>query len=720
MLRRQARHALALAVALACTVGCAASENTTNGATGVDPNLQRQLDKSCDGSSGSFGVECSAKIALFDLATGVAPKHIYNINTGDVDSTGIKRFEFEIRNTGNKALGITKIELAYDPVSAEEDGKPALTCENHVGAGCAGTAWPVVQALDKGGLPAKFAVVFRRIGDNKKRSAILRVHSTAANTAVVQIAFTTASGTPKISVQPELFDFKFVNVGEERIEQADLFSIGNADLEISKMELKLEADLFVVIVEGKEYTPGEIVTFTPPLVIPKEQKMGIKTLYRGKDDKPHNGTIILHTNDPSLTAEGGPGHKAINVKVNSTGPCLLLNPSNVVFGATPLGKGGITTMALQSCGDKAVTVTSIVFAAGSSGEFSIDWTSIGGEPTAEKPLIIGVNEIKTAALKYDPDAQNPIVDGKIVADEATLEIHSNIIAKVSKATLSGFASSSACPTAVIKLPEGDTVVPQTILHLDGSPSFAQTGKIAKYRWEVDQPTGSVALFKPNAQLPAAQFQPNVAGDYTFRLRVWDTADKESCVPAEKKVKVLPDQAIHVELLWDTPGDPDQSDEGPAAGADLDLHFAHPFGAGLDFDGDKLADPWFDPTYDAFWFNKSPEWGSYDPNVDDNPSLDRDDTDGAGPENLNLTLPENGMSYSVGVHYFNDFGKGPSTAEVRIYVYGQLKYQVKSEPLKKGDMWYVATVDWPSGNIAGKQPLNGGKFFITNDYPHPPL
>jgi len=182
---------------------------------------------------------------------------------------------------------------------------------------------------------------------------------------------------------------------------------------------------------------------------------------------------------------------------------------------------------------------------------------------------------------------------------------------------------------------------------------------------------------------------------------------------------VPDEAIHVELLWNTPGDKDQSDEGPEAGADMDLHFAHAYGSGLDFDGDGKADPWFDPKYDCFWFNKSPEWGSYDPNTDDNPSLDRDDTDGAGPENLNLTLPEAGLTYNVGVHYFDDHGKGPSEADVRIYIYGQLKFQQKSNDLQHKDMWYVATIAWPTGAITAK----GNKkkpFFVTSKYPHPEL
>jgi hypothetical protein len=198
--------------------------------------------------------------------------------------------------------------------------------------------------------------------------------------------------------------------------------------------------------------------------------------------------------------------------------------------------------------------------------------------------------------------------------------------------------------------------------------------------------------------------------------VWDEANAESCVVAERQVQVTADEAIHIELVWDTPNDPDQTDEGPEAGADPDLHFLHPWATGLDVDEDGAPDGWFDIPFDTFWNNPQPDWGVRDDGADD-PGLDRDDTDGAGPENINLDLPEVGVTYRVGVHVWNDHGFGPSIATVRVYVDGILVYETAGTPIVHHDLWEICTIAWPSGTVTPTTDGAGGPK-ITPDYEHP--
>ncbi|MCO4762487.1 MAG: hypothetical protein KC502_13330 [Myxococcales bacterium] len=708
--------ALTAGLCLLLTAACGSTGNDAN-SSGADNSVQ------CAGQDqGKFGIECTAIIEVHDKVTKIAAQNTYGVDTGDLGADGKKDWHLEIRSTGNGGLKINKISLSYTSPSPAET-TPAFTCTDAGGVDCAKAAWATVLPSNAGGTPAVVNVSFRRQEDALKRDAVLRIETNAQNKSVVVIRFSTAAGSARISVKPDLMDFEFVEIGGEKIKEVKVFNVGNSTLKIPSMDLSsLDADLFTVIVGGKEYKGGKLVTFEEPIAIKSNASISIKAIYRGKDDLPHNGTIILATNDASAN-DGGPGQRAINVKVNSTGPCLLAKPAAVVFGGTAVGSKGLRPVVLESCGDMAVLVTDAAFAAPGAGEFGIDWASVpgGAKPTAQKPLKIGINESVTVQLTYQPEGKNPVKDGLPIADTAKLLFTSNIGKKKTEVTLEGVAANADCPTGIITVQEGETVVPQTLLHIDGLQSFAPgAGGISKYAWEVTQPKGSVALFQPNTSAPKVTFQPNVAGEYVFRLRVWGAAGKESCFPAVKTVTVLPDEAIHVELLWNTPADKDQSDEGPAAGADLDLHFAHSYASVLDFDGDGANDPWFDAKYDCFWFNKSPEWGSYDPNVDDNPSLDRDDTDGAGPENLNLTLPEDTKEYAVGVHYFNDNGWGSSVAEVRIYIYGQLQFQVTSKPIKTGDMWYVADIQWPSANIASKLDKQSKPFFVTPKYPAPEL
>ncbi len=181
--------------------------------------------------------------------------------------------------------------------------------------------------------------------------------------------------------------------------------------------------------------------------------------------------------------------------------------------------------------------------------------------------------------------------------------------------------------------------------------------------------------------------------------------------------VVPDEAIHIELLWHTPGDPDETDEGSGVGSDLDLHFSHPWAGGPDLDGDGEPDGWFDQPFDCFWFNAHPNWGSFDPSIDDDPDLDLSDTDGAGPEIIGLNIPED-VVYKIGVHYWNDHGYGASNATVRVYIYGSLVFEVVDVQLFDLDMWEVCTVEWPSGLVNPVLSSGDGGYKITPSYQNP--
>ena len=149
-------------------------------------------------------------------------------------------------------------------------------------------------------------------------------------------------------------------------------------------------------------------------------------------------------------------------------------------------------------------------------------------------------------------------------------------------------------------------------------------------------------------------------------------------------EVLP--GLEVRLAWSSPVSPEPGEGTGATFVDLDLHLRHPF-----------AVDWFDMPFDCFWFNPAPSWGSFDPGVADDPVLELDSIDGEGSERALLDQPEDGLIYRIGVHAWNDNGQGPTQATVSILIGGQLLYEA-SLPLKNNDLWEVATVSWPSGEI----------------------
>jgi hypothetical protein len=146
------------------------------------------------------------------------------------------------------------------------------------------------------------------------------------------------------------------------------------------------------------------------------------------------------------------------------------------------------------------------------------------------------------------------------------------------------------------------------------------------------------------------------------------------------------EGLRAVLVWVTPGDPDPKDRGPEAGSDMDLHLLHPFG--VDF---------FDIPFDTYWYNANPQWGQIDNPIDD-PILSLDDYDSLGPEKIVLPLPEEGLDYTLGVHYWSDHGFGPSRAQVQVSIFGELVYESALVDMVSGEIWEVGTVTWPTGEV----------------------
>lgn len=248
---------------------------------------------------------------------------------------------------------------------------------------------------------------------------------------------------------------------------------------------------------------------------------------------------------------------------------------------------------------------------------------------------------------------------------------------------------------------GPTVVPQTVVRLGAAGASSD----ATFRWSVDQPVGSVSLFMPSASSEAPTFELNVAGTYVFLLELLDGQGRVTA-SSSYTMLVVPVSALHVSLTWDTPGDPDQSDTGAEAGSDLDLHFLR-----TDLGGD-----WFDSTFDCFWSSPSPSVTVLDPALaNHNPTLDRDDTDGAGPENINLGVLSDG-TFSIGVHYWFDHGFGNSFATIRVYLHGELIDEWAGVELTDRDLWHSHVFDATTGVLSRVQ-LDGAPV-IQSNYTHP--
>jgi uncharacterized protein YfaP (DUF2135 family) len=218
------------------------------------------------------------------------------------------------------------------------------------------------------------------------------------------------------------------------------------------------------------------------------------------------------------------------------------------------------------------------------------------------------------------------------------------------------------------------VEPLDTVTLNGSASIANpSGSALTYTWRViRKPPGSNTSVQGSGARPT--MWADLAGEYEIGLKVTGT---NSCVSSEDSVLVtaIPRSKIHIQLIWDIDK------------VDVDLHYKEPNGQ------------WFDYLFssDCFYSTQGDcDFGSGafpDGRTNNDPTLDRDDIDGLGPENINHDAPFNG-TYRIAVNYFCAFrdnrDMGRTNATVRVYVDGIKKLEVVKS-LTERDFWEAASV-----------------------------
>jgi uncharacterized protein YfaP (DUF2135 family) len=141
--------------------------------------------------------------------------------------------------------------------------------------------------------------------------------------------------------------------------------------------------------------------------------------------------------------------------------------------------------------------------------------------------------------------------------------------------------------------------------------------------------------------------------------------------------------LWVELTWDVP-------------KDLDLHL-HNASMGGNVGVAGAGSAWMNNTVgaDCYFSQTAPSWDGA--RVNDDPSLERDDTSGTGPDNIRINAPVTTHDYDVAVHHWSGFA-GNTTATVRIYCRGTL-VTTQTHTFTAKDMWVPGRVRMNAGNPA---------------------
>ncbi len=448
-------------------------------------------------------------------------------------------------------------------------------------------------------------------------------------------------------------------------------NVGRAPLKLNDMYLGQDAEEFSFCFPRGEGDDAQCLGIDEEGAYPETLEyldtVQVRVTYSPTNDGEDSTEFIVESNDPIENPF------SITISANGAEPCIIVSDENGIdFGASFIGGVSQRTITIQNCSpNKELEVSSIVMTPESDEQFFIDPADLPN-PLPDELRVIDPEESASFVISYAPEAE--------AANQGSVQIRSNDAAKDPLTIpVTGRGSTNSCPTAVASARvQGDggpaltqlETIPLATIQFDGTDSNDPDSPngIASYEWTiVERPADSTTRFVPNNSVANPSLFIDLAGRYTVQLRVYDQQNTASCEVAEVTILATPNEDIHVQLVWDTDG------------TDVDLHLLHPNGR------------WNASPYDCYWLNREPNWANVNAS-DDNPSLDIDDVDGFGPENINLDNPEN-VTYRVGVHYYSDHFLGASNATVRIWLASVLVYESGNRFMTDGQFWDVATIDW---------------------------
>ncbi len=465
-------------------------------------------------------------------------------------------------------------------------------------------------------------------------------------------------------------------------------NIGSAPLQINDMLVTPEGSDF-----SFSFPPSMDETADPaedgevlPGTLEPGSSFPLRVYFNPTDDLPSSAELVIYSNDPQA-----PDY-TVNLIGNSGAPCMQLSEEDEInFGEGAVGFASNKTMVIENCSPTAeLEVSGIEVCTNVEGDCVADDPTFALREAslpaglAEGTLVIEPGETETFVVSYTPAGLD--------VSEGLLVVKSNDPVKEALAVpMVGKGTDNQCPQAVAEATLADVerwmpeinAAPLKTVKFRATNSTDSDGTVETYEWNmVQRPNGSTASLAPSPNVPEPTLFLDLAGDYVIELKVFDENGTESCgEQALVKIHVIPNEKLHIQLVWSTPADNDESDTD---GTDVDLHFLHP-------NGEWNRSPW-----DIYYLNTTADWGG--PGAADDPSLDIDDTDGAGPENINLDAPEAGIVYQVGAFYYSDHGFGPSYATVRVYIDGALAYE-KEKLLQDSDtFWHVGNLDWPTARV----------------------
>jgi len=639
------------------------------------------LSVGCSGSDGDGSIQEGTEPQLNVTPETVTFSNI-EVNQSDVQT-------IEISNEGGAPLRVSNIQIDEN----DEDDRREFV---------AGESWQEDATIAPDDPPLELDVVYAPGNSTSDTGAVT---FETDDEPEFEVPLEPEKLEPRVSA-PDPVNFSSAPPGERVWRKFSIENVGEASLNISRLQLS-GSELYQLTIpkeddgsddekdgdkdgdqdmdEALKPMDDRQVDDVLPVTLEPGKSLTVRGWFEPEDNNPEDATLTIFSNAPE-------GRTKITLIGNSKAPCLgLSHEEKLEFEKSSIGKVARETVTMENCrpqSQKQLEVKNIEITDDDGGAFGLEQSSLPQEIQDGNSFELAGGDRKSFRVTFTPQSQDSY--------QGELLIESNDPTRTEQTIeLTGSGTDNECPSAVAEGKVKGTnrtktsinTLPLETIVFDGANSSDPDGSVKRYEWSIiDRPEDSTARLTPNSNVEKPKLFLDLAGTYRVELVVYDDEDIASCGEQQAIVEIsaVPDEDIHVQLVWGTAADSDQSDSD---GTDLDLHYLNP-----------KASSWNEAPWDIFWNHKTADWGQE--NVpDDDPSLDIDDVDGAGPENINHHNPRSGSQYTVGVYYYDDHGFGPSYATVRIYINGILAREYKNKFMSGTfDFWKVARIEWPTGNI----------------------
>lgn len=467
------------------------------------------------------------------------------------------------------------------------------------------------------------------------------------------------------------YDFGQVGIGRDKLFS---FAIKNP----TQVTLNIES----ITIEG---APSFTFEGSLPEFVSNPAGEVVTVKYTPEVEAQETARVIIKSDGKNLVEGQDVVIELVAAGKNLGAPTIVIDPAQCDFGEVGVGATGNCSLSIRNEGNMELSVTAIDFSAdtpspevfGAQGVFPVPTFIQPG--TAQSVSFYGIpnapSQITGTLVVSSNDPARPTVDVPFVIQGAQAP---TAIGRVK--SINGVPNTSSAPS----------IEPLDNVVISGDESVDANGvaaNIVSYAWQiVEQPAeSSVVLSSPNAMDTGFVFSSgagqvaglDVAGTFSVSLTVTDVNGATSTNNAIVVLNAIPTEGLHVQLTW-------SADDG-----DMDLHL----GKGMD-PAWRSADDCYYANCAGSSFGNVPDWdgGGYGPDPGD-PTLDIDDVDGFGPENINIESPLNG-SFVIGVDPYRL--DTPTDVTVKIFAGGALIEEVTNNFTSGSQCWIVARADVNSG------------------------